>query len=312
MKILSYILVVFILVFPMVKPVIAASGVDYICPMHAQVHGHQGEKCPICSMDLVPAPPGQTSHDHMKMAPATTSANSLSLEVPRDVVLEKGKPITLKVRLSGTKDNDPVSFDQLKEVHTQRFHALIIDQSLSDYHHVHPIETEKKGEYSLTFTPQQSGDYRIWADVTPAATGKQEYVIADLKGRGQPDAAIKSLTDETTVNGLAFKLAFDAPLQAGQAAMGRLTVTKNGKSFNQLEPVMGAFAHIVGFNEDSKTVAHIHPMGEEPTLNNQRGGPNLEFHMEPSKPGFTKLFAQVRVGGKDIFAPFGLLVEKAK
>ena len=32
----------------------------------------------------------------------------------------------------------------------------------------------------------------------------------------------------------------------------------------------------------------------------------LDFHIEPTKPGFLKLFAQVRVDGRDIFLPFGV------
>ena len=38
----------------------------------------------------------------------------------------------------------------------------------------------------------------------------------------------------------------------------------------------------------------------------ERGGPKLEFHIEPEKAGFVKLFTQVRIGGEDIFAPLGI------
>jgi hypothetical protein len=91
--------------------------------------------------------------------------------------------------------------------------------------------------------------------------------------------------------------------------MGNVTITKDGKPFTQLEPVMAAFAHIVGFSEDRKTVVHIHPMGIEPTKESDRDGPTLQFHIEPNKAGFTKMFVQVRVNGKDVFAPFGVMVK---
>jgi hypothetical protein len=55
-------------------------------------------------------------------------------------------------------------------------------------------------------------------------------------------------------------------------------------------------------------VLHIHPLGKEPTLESQRGGPKLEFHIAPEKPGFVKFFAQVRIDGKDLFAPFGVTI----
>ena len=76
----------------------------------------------------------------------------------------------------------------------------------------------------------------------------------------------------------------------------------------RLEPVMAAFAHLVGFYEDGHTVVHLHPVGPEITDANLRGGPDLEFKFYPPKPGFIKLFCQVQVGGKAVFAPFGVNV----
>jgi len=90
---------------------------------------------------------------------------------------------------------------------------------------------------------------------------------------------------------------------------GRLRVTHlNGTPFKQLEPVMASFAHLVGFNEDGATVLHMHPPGA-PILNGgARGGPMLEFKIYATKPGFTRLFAQVQIGGRQVFAPFGIRV----
>lgn len=67
-------------------------------------------------------------------------------------------------------------------------------------------------------------------------------------------------------------------------------------------------AHIVGFADDYRSVLHVHPMGVRADPS-ERGGPRLDFHIEPAKPGFVKLFAQVRIGGKDLFAPFGMVVK---
>lgn len=235
--------------------------------------------------------------------------NTIKLTVLNHTPIEVGKPVTVELRLTTIKGKKPVAIDQLKEVHTKHFHALIIDPTLVDYHHEHPVEN-KPGEYSFTFTPNKPGNYRIWADITPLSTGKQEYAIADLKAETARSGVIdKTTSDHVTVDGITFDLSFDAPLKTGQATMGKVIVTKDGKTFNQLEPVMGAYAHIVGFNEDWEKVIHIHPMGEEPTQADQRGGPELQFHIEPAKSGFVKLFVQTRINGKDVFAPFGVRVE---
>lgn len=112
----------------------------------------------------------------------------------------------------------------------------------------------------------------------------------------------------TVLEGYTFTLKFDGDARAGQAVMGQIAVSKDSKPSTQLEPVMGAFAHIVAFSEDFNSVLHIHPMGKEPTRESVRGGPILEFHFEPQAVGFVKLFAQVRIKRKDLFLPFGLYV----
>lgn len=71
---------------------------------------------------------------------------------------------------------------------------------------------------------------------------------------------------------------------------------------------MGAYSHIVGIAEDWRTIAHVHPMGTEPKAASDRGGPTIDFHLEPRRAGFLKLFAQIQVDGHDVFLPFGLTV----
>ena len=88
-----------------------------------------------------------------------------------------------------------------------------------------------------------------------------------------------------------------------------MSISKDGKPVDFLEPVMGAFAHMVGFYEDYETIAHIHPMEKEPTENTERGGPILRFHIEPEQSGHLKLFAQVQINGKQVYAPFSISVE---
>jgi len=52
----------------------------------------------------------------------------------------------------------------------------------------------------------------------------------------------------------------------------------------------------------------MHPIGA-PILNeSDRGGPVLEFKIYATKPGFTRLFAQVQINGRQVFAPFGVQV----
>ena len=118
---------------------------------------------------------------------------------------------------------------------------------------------------------------------------------------------------ESEAGGLRFQLAVGGAggttLHVGQAQVLRVTVNgADGQPTRQLEPVMNAFAHLVGFYDDGRTVVHLHPAGldvEDPVL---RGGPSLEFRFYPPRPGFVRLYCQVSVGGAMIYAPFGVNV----
>ena len=111
-----------------------------------------------------------------------------------------------------------------------------------------------------------------------------------------------------TLEGLKYEVVFDkAKLTAGEAALGKLKITgPDGKTFSQLEPIMGAYAHLVGFTEDYKTIVHIHPMSAEPTKDTDRGAGTLEFHIQPEQPGLMRLYAQVQISGASKYAKFTL------
>lgn len=218
----------------------------------------------------------------------------------------------VQIKLFRIKDDKPISPDDLKEVHTQKVHLLIIDDSLIDYHHIHPKALAEPGLYEFVWEPKTQGNYRIWADLCPVNTNTQEYVIADLVAGKEANPEINQATVlESVIDGYTFKLSFDSDnLVTGTPVIGKITVTDaKGNPVTKLEPVMGAFAHIVGFADDMQTVVHIHPMGEEPSKSTDRGGPELQFHIEPAKAGFIKLFVQVSVNGKELFVPFGITVK---
>ncbi|MES2310291.1 MAG: hypothetical protein V4507_15665, partial [Verrucomicrobiota bacterium] len=235
---------------------------------------------------------------------------SMKLSVFPVKALQVGEKADVTVQLK-TLQGQPINLDDLMVAHEKKIHLLIIDPSLTDYHHEHPISSGKPGEYSFSFTPKKPGSYRIWADVVAQSTGMQEYVVADLPASTAANPMINSNASLVSeVDGLTYTITFNKPaLKKGEAALGTLTITdKSGKIFNQLEPLMGAYAHLVGFGEDRKTIVHIHPMGAEPTKNSDRGNGQLQFHLQPDKAGTMRLFAQVQIGGVNKFAPFTLEV----
>jgi protein SCO1/2 len=101
-------------------------------------------------------------------------------------------------------------------------------------------------------------------------------------------------------------------IEAGRSATVRLKITQgDGQGFNQLEPLMGALAHLVGFFEDRQTVLHLHPKGLPILDPNERGGPELEFQIFSMKSGYVRLFAQVQIAGQSHFASFTIEIKPA-
>ena len=288
----------------------------YNCPMHPlELSLDPATPCPKCSMKLI-----------RRRIPASTTYErpgepSMKLTAAPDRPLHPGRPAAVTLTLA-RNDGTPVTRKDLLTMHTEKIHLLIVDRSLADYHHEHPTPTDTPGQYTFSFTPKLPGPYRVFADLVPAETSVQEYVVADIPGGAPPQPIGDTQTRLTaSVDGFTFTIRFDVPtsaptpagpdVPANQPVTGRLAVTTaGGQPFGQLEPVMGAFAHLVAFNEDRKTVLHIHPDGPEPQSPDQRGGPALSFKFYAPTPGFYRLYAQTQIGGRQVFAPFNVRVRK--
>jgi hypothetical protein len=277
----------------------------YICPMHPlDRHLKADEKCSICGMSLIRR---RLPASGVYEKPGTPTMKLDAVCSP--LVVGQFAEVTLHLRKN---DGSPVALDDLLEMHTKKIHLLINDLNLGDYHHEHPTPTGVPGEYRFAFTPEKPGPYRIWADVVPAANSIQEYVTTDLPAAGESSGDIDRHPSTTAkVNDRKYDLMLNngKPFHAGQTVIGTISITDaDGQPCKSLEPVMGAFAHVVGFNEDRKTVLHIHPYGKEPTSATERAGPAFAFKFYAPTPGFYRLYGQVQIDGVSQFAPFGVIV----
>jgi len=264
--------------------------------------GTEGERCPKCGMSLQQL--GIFSRSFPKTSPLVASIRT-------SAPLKPGEIARGTVKLTKA-DGTPVYDSELRIVHTKKIHLLVVDSSLTDYHHLHPAPTGAPGEYEFEFTPSEGGSYLSWADVLPDLSGREEYVFASMQSLHPRMRAIAREPVFTGVNGdMRFELAFDSSsVSAGTGRRCRLKVTgADGKPFTRLEPVMGAFAHLVGFNENLHSLVHLHPIGNPPATPDDRAGPELEFILYSEDAGFMKLFAQVQVNGEQRIVPFGIKIE---
>jgi hypothetical protein len=65
-----------------------------------------------------------------------------------------------------------------------RVAVFAVDPSLSDFERLAPAASTRPGEWSFTIAPKRGGAYRVFADFTPAALGRELYASADLPVAG--------------------------------------------------------------------------------------------------------------------------------
>jgi hypothetical protein len=219
-----------------------------------------------------------------------------------------GEEVKVTVAL-GRPSGRAVSFSDLEERHTEKFHLLIVDPSLGDYQHEHPAPTSIAGEYEFTFLPRHGGTYRFFAEVVPVVTGRPVQAVVDLMVAGTEGGG-PDLSEEALVDGYAFSLTLpEGEVRAKRPAILALQVRNQAAGGRAvLEPVMGSWAHIVAFEGERSGFAHMHPLREGLDVELDPYEPEIEFMFFADRPGVYIVWAQVKIEGEERFAPFSLKV----
>ncbi|HVS52722.1 MAG TPA: hypothetical protein VHD62_10225 [Opitutaceae bacterium] len=206
-----------------------------------------------------------------------------------------------------TASGKPIAPEDLLVAHTKKLHLMIVDPSVTDYQHVHPEPTRTPGEWAFSFSPRRSGTYRLFADFTPAATARGLYASVDLAvGAGDKEAPVSAAASSTDApRPYNFQLTPGAlRIRAQQPADLKFTVTRDDGGAVPLEPVMGAFAHLVAFDEARSGFAHLHPMEIDLAKPPDAIHPVLNFKVTIPRAGRYVIWAQVNLAGREAFVPF--------
>jgi hypothetical protein len=238
-------------------------------------------------------------------------------------------PVTLAVAASGparagadvdatlvltTFSGKPIAPEDLLVVQTRRIHLLIVDPSLDDYQHVHPVPGRRPGQWLFRFRPRFGGVYRIFADFTPVATNRGLYAEAEIAVGGAPNpvAAGTQAPSWTAAQGAyAFELSPKAlPVRAGVPATLTLAVSRPDGGPVPLLPVMDAFAHLVAFDAARSGFAHIHPDQTDLARRPDPLRPTFTFRVTIPAAGRYVIWSQVNLAGTETFAPFWFEVSR--
>jgi len=236
--------------------------------------------------------------------PVVAVKSPVTMTLATDVAPAAGRRMHMVLTLR-TASGKPIAPVDLLVTHTRLLHLLVVDPSLRDYQHIHPVPGRAAGDWDADLVPARAGRYLVFADFTPAATARGLYASAEFSVSGTPD--LPPATDNwiCEADGLRFTLTPDIPFR--ERAVVNLTLTVEsvgGRRPVPLEPVMDAYAHLVAFDVARSGFAHIHPQQTDLSLHPDPLRPQLNFRVQIPEPGRYVIWSQIKSGGLERFAPF--------
>jgi hypothetical protein len=199
-------------------------------------------------------------------------------------------PSPYKLRMDGNEiriqgpEGTVKNFDT---VHEKKLHFIVVSRDLKYFAHLHP-EPKDNGTFKLNET-LPPGDLRLFADFAPQGKGGQVLMLPRKQGGSTPEV-------KDTLN-LPAQLKDD--LLAGKTT--KLTL-ENGPVLKDLQPYLGAMAHLIMIHEDGETFVHSHPI-DDPT--------QLVFLARPPKPGKYKGWVELQMKGEVLRKSFWLEARSA-
>jgi hypothetical protein len=250
------------------------------CPMHPDVTGKEGDKCPKCGMALEHTDKAETSNAEYFMQ---FNAGSTSPAAGQQVSL------TFVPKIKG-RESEAVALDV---EHEKKIHLIIVSEDLSWFDHIHP-EYGTDGSYTVSETFPAGGKYFLFADYKPTGGGHKVDKI-ELNVGGTPATAKTFAADK--LSGTAGGYTFTLQPTGGKFITGvpmhiNGVVAKGGQPVdaNTLDNYLGAKAHVVAISANDKEYMHVHP--------DVAGGGNFDLHTTFEKPGIYRWWVQFQAEGK--------------
>ncbi|MGZ5397153.1 MAG: hypothetical protein ACXWEI_17435 [Mycobacterium sp.] len=172
------------------------------------------------------------------------------------------------------------------ETHEKLLHLIVVRNDLADFQHVHPT-LDAEGTWRVRLNLARAGDYRVFADFMPTGgpaltLGANLHVAGSYDPQPLPAPSQTAKVDEFTVT-------LSGTPRANEASMLTLSVSRDGKPVDDLQPYLGAYGHLVAVRASDLAYLHVHPMGE-PGDGTTSSGPEIGFHTTFPSAGAYRLF----------------------
>lgn len=257
---------------------------NYTCIMHPEITGEKDDKCSKCGMELQPLENESPGTIEVKIG-TTPEIIEAGIEAQLSTtILKNGKNAALDV------------------VHEKQIHMLIVDEELTWFDHIHP-EEKVNGNHTVAETFPHSGNYYVYADFKPrGSAGSVHKHVLKVNGNDLPIVDTIENKWVSKVNGYTVTLINGNDFQTNRPQHIGIRIEKNGYSItsDDIEPYLGAIAHVVIIGKKDKEMLHVHPES------NEHVPIHGETHFE--KPGIYRMWVQFQLEGKVNTADFTVRV----
>ncbi|MFH9467164.1 hypothetical protein ACH4LT_07685 [Streptomyces clavifer] len=226
---------------------------------------------------------------------------TLDLKTPRVQAAQKSE-LRFAVR-----DRSGRQLTAYQREHDKELHLIVASHDLATYQHLHPTRATD-GTWSTPVNLSAAGDYRVFADFTPAAKNATNLTLgADLAVSGSyKPAELPKPSRIAAVDG--YSVTLNGSLRPGAAEELTLAVSKDGRPVTDLQPQLGAYGHLVALRAGDLAYLHVHPNGE-PGDGTTKSGPGVSFLATAPSPAAYRLFLDFKHNGTVRTAAFTVYAE---
>jgi hypothetical protein len=179
------------------------------------------------------------------------------------------------------------------ENHEKLLHLIVVRNDLTRYQHVHP-GLGSDGTWVVPVDLGVGGDYRVFADFTPAG-GPAVTLGANVRVGGEyAPQPLSPVAATSVVDG--YTVALSGSAKADEPSMLTMSVSRAGKPVTDLQPYLGAYGHLVALRAADLAYLHVHPMGK-PGDGVTTSGPDIGFHAVFPSAGDYRLFLDFQHAG---------------
>jgi hypothetical protein len=251
---------------------------QFWCPMHPEQRSESRGACAICGMALVPMPPAVFATYPVDLRATPTVAGA-------------------RLRLTVTHPATGAIVRKFAVVHERALHLFVVSDGGDFFVHEHPVQ-QPDGMFMVDLTLPRRGAYMAIGEFLPEGgtpqTFQQMFTTAGPPVRRPPpglDAGPK-VTDDVRVTMDAAKLT-----SGGTAPLTfRIEDATSGAAVTDLEPYLGAAAHLLMAGADLTEAIHGHP--------DAANGSVLTFTPVVPRPGRYMLWLQFQRRGQVSTLPF--------